>query len=611
MRPHLIPFALGASLLGCVAEVQPPPPPAVTIAPPAPAPPPAPPPLLVVPRAEATPPRPPSPPEAPVAPLRSEGKRHALERTRDGVLILSEERGVVGFLPSSVAGQPIRWAGFVEEDAVMVVVADRALRAASVEAAMAGRFDPVTGFDPSVEVLGAAGKHVVAAAPAEGGAFQISTDGGRTFAAAPRPAKGEIVDLAVRADGFAAVAFAREGKRAEVVVGRGGKGFGKGTIAERHGRGVLVQHGDTISLDAAIVKGQPKGRVGLDARGAWAQALYPASWLGFAWTSTSFAPTPKEPRPGLPKPPPRGDDPLSMVGGVMGGVLSGAECQGVACLHDRSLARSTPALRAYHDGVCAREHVVSRTETYRVEGSLGSPSMEVEQTIASCDRAAPAQRTTTLIAGAGEGAALVKAPDDCAAGRIVGTDRAAFLHCDGQHRGRARLIHVTPAGAFADVVTGLRADERIEGAESTSDGSTVLFAERHAWICRADAPACTALPREGFLTARPLPGGRALVARVAGPQEITLELHGEPGTSAVRVSVPGRLLDLEITAEGHVRLWRSDRLTSRPSLEALARRGGEPALDPLLVGADGALLPDRAGKQALLDAIAAAAPSRR
>src|SRR5689334_9252299 len=75
--------------------------------------------LWQVPRAEASP-RGVAAPKVPwVSPPRSEGKRHALQRTADGILVLSEERGVLGFLKSPVPGAELQWAGFVDDDAVL------------------------------------------------------------------------------------------------------------------------------------------------------------------------------------------------------------------------------------------------------------------------------------------------------------------------------------------------------------------------------------------------------------------------------------------------------------------------------------------------------------
>ncbi len=56
------------------------------------------------------------------------------------------------------------------------------------------------------------------------------------------------------------------------------------------------------------------------------------------------------------------------------------------------------------------------------------------------------------------------------------------------------------------------ADPRLLGAESASDGTTVVMAEKAAWLCRPEPAACVPVERKDLLAARPLPGGRALLA---------------------------------------------------------------------------------------------------
>src|SRR6185503_9694595 len=141
MRHILSLIGLSSVLCSCGGGAPPPPPPLpfIPIAPPPP--PPAAPALLVVPRAEASPQRVPEPRAPKVAELRSEGKRHALERTADGIVVLSEERGVLGLLKSPARGAEVRWAGFVDDDAILIATHDALHRAATPDDAIAGKLE--------------------------------------------------------------------------------------------------------------------------------------------------------------------------------------------------------------------------------------------------------------------------------------------------------------------------------------------------------------------------------------------------------------------------------------------------------------------------------------
>ena len=195
---------------------------------------------------------------------------------------------------------------------------------------------------------------------------------------------------------------------------------------------------------------------------------------------------------------------------------------------------------------------------------------------------------------------LARLPPSCASGFVAGTERASFVVCSSKHQGRPAIHHVAPSGALTAVVSGAPSDLSDLGAESTSDGTTVLFLGKGAWLCRtAGTPACALIPQAGFLAARPLPFGRALVARQgASPGELWLELFGEPSATPLHVAVSGNLLELEITAEGYVRFWTSPTLTRLSAARSLARRGTPPAPDAWLLRADGQLVADTAASAA-------------
>src|SRR5262245_15704909 len=119
MRPVLLGVA-ALAVAACASEVPPPaepkprvaPPPAATFA--------APPAWFVIPGAEASA-RAAAPQRAPdVAPLHSDGRRHALARTAYGIVIASEADGVLGFLRRPAPGGEVRWAGFVDDDAILL-----------------------------------------------------------------------------------------------------------------------------------------------------------------------------------------------------------------------------------------------------------------------------------------------------------------------------------------------------------------------------------------------------------------------------------------------------------------------------------------------------------
>jgi hypothetical protein len=602
--PRALPAALASlvvtSLLpACGGDAPPPATPAITFTPPpAPEALPAPPPLLAVPRAEASPRHRPEPKDPAVTKLRSEGKHHALERTVDGIVVLSDERGVLGFLKSP--GPEIRWAGFVDDDAVLVLAGNTLHRAATPDEAIEGKLAKLGDIDPAATLIASAGKIAVAAVPAAGGAFYVSRDGGKRFSSEKRPAPGPIAEVAVRGDGLVVAAIEKEpitaegghkGLRTEIFVGRDARAWQKGPLADALWGPALAQHGDHVSIHSPKKKGPPgeSEQLGLDAKGRWIKTDYPGNWLWFTWTDNRVEVEVPTERPGY-------ATAASSDGGVLGGLgmlgSRGSDVHGVACLAHRSLVAAPPRVRAFHDGVCAKEHIQKRTETIHVMGGFGAKEHDEESTYSICDPSAPPRRTSTLLLRNTDAPRLVKLPVACADGHIVGTDRAAFLQCTNKHQGRASLHLVAPSGALAELVASLPADASFHGAESASDGTTLLFDKHAAWLCGPGAPACAPIPAHDFLAARPVPGGRALVARKGGgDHDLILELIGEPGAMPVRVSVPRNLLEMEITSEGHVRLWAS---LSRTWLQAdaLSRADRPSGLEAFLVRADGQLVPD-------------------
>lgn len=590
---RLGPLALLVLLPSCGADPPPPPvaPPVVVAPPPLPPLPPAPPPLLAVPRAEASPRNTAPLPDVSLPKLRSEGKRHALERTSYGVVMLSEERGVIGFVKHAT---PIRWAGFVEDDAVLAASGGTLLRAASPDDAVAGRFEPIGSVDPTATLLASSGKTIVAAAPEDGGVLLVSRDGGKRFVAEKRPAPGRIESVAARVDGIVVVAIEQErfkgpyggnGVRAAAYVARGPGAWAKGPVGEAFYGPVLSQRGDDISIPVPKPdKDETRHEhTGLDTRGRWIVSRYAPSWLDFAYSGTHVGIGIPHERPGFPTPP-KGDDMNGLLG-ILGGIASSRpQCRGAACLARRKPVSSVAMARAFHDGVCAKGDVVTRKETHQIMRGPGfRDSREETQIIRECGRDAPAARAPSLLL-LGASQSLVKLPATCAAGRVVATDRAAFVACSSQHQSRPAILHVAPSGAITEVVPNAAPDLEVLGAESASDGTTLIFAEKVTWLCRTDAPSCTPLRHEGLLAARPVPGGRALVARRGeSDHELSLELAGEPTAVPFKLTVQDNVLEMELTDQGFVRLWIS------PSLTAFEPQRSE----RYLVRTDGILTADR------------------
>jgi hypothetical protein len=552
--------------------------------------------------------------KAPEVPeLRVDGKRHALRRTAHGIVVVSEERGVLGFVRSPWRRE-IQAACLVEDDAVLLVARDALARAATPDDAVAAKVEDLEPLDRAATLFACGGRVAVAAVPSANGAFYVSRDGGRHFKAEKRPAPGALLDVTVRSDEVIVAATEKErvkneqgkdGVRAQVLTQRGAGGWSKGPFADAFYGPVLTHQGDSIIVQSPGKK--QLETLGLDAKGRWIPTDFPDTWLPFGWTDTRVAIDVPPVRPGFPKPAKGG---YGMIGALGRG--GGEPCQGVMCLMGRDLLGTAPSVSAFHDGVCDGQHVKEHKETFPVLDPGGKALKEESYTTYSCDERGPAKRASTLVVPTEAHPIVARLPASCASGRVVGTLRASFVYCTSEHRGRPSILYVSPSGTLAEVASGMAGDLEILGAESASDGTTVLFADKADWVCTSALP-CAPVPRPGFLAARPLPGGRALVAREgASDEELIVELFGEPGAQAVKVAVTGKVLEIEVTTEGAVRLWTSPSQTRRGAPADYAREKKAPPIDAFLVRADGGLVADAAAKEGWLREIAAAraAPGR-
>ena len=553
--------------------------------------------------------------EPEVPDLRAEGKQHVLERTVDGIVLTSAERGVLGFMKKPAPSAPIRWAGFVDDDAILIATTNTLHRAATPEDGIAGKFEALDKLDPAATLLASANKLVVAAVPDPDGAYYESRDGGRHFIPAKRPTKQALVDLTVRSDGVTVAALEEEqvaGKRgrkhvgAQIVTAKRPGAWTAGPLAA-----VLTHHGDSIVVESPRKK-QPdeSDTLGLDAKGRWTPAVSPGSWLSSRLTDNLVRiGTPSE-RPGFPKPSKGGGSGgRRKIGCAVLGLSSGLDCHGASCLGHRAMLGPQPIARAFHDGVCGKKHVAPRTRTVQAFDEDACAYVAKTVTTYECTQSEPARRTSTLLLRDGDERRVARLPSTCAAGEVTGSGRASFVYCSAEHQGRPSILHVSPLGAFTEVASGIAGDLDVLGAESASDGTTVIFAEKAAWLCGAPG-ACVSVPHENFLAARPLPFGRALVARSAGEHALQLELFGEPGAQPLRIAVSDNVLELETTAEGNVRLWTSRTWAKLASPASMASSKEEPPVDAFLVRADGKLIPDAAAKEALLRKVAAARAAR-
>src|SRR5262249_2976254 len=140
-------------------------------------------------------------------------------------------------------------------------------------------------------------------------------------------------------------------------------------------------------------------------------------------------------------------------------------------LANRSALGPAPSVRAFHDGVCAKEHMIAHTEDVDIVEGAGKEVKQETYTYHTCDPSAAARRAPTLLLRSSDEPRVVRLPLSCAAGRVVGTDRASFVYCSGKHQCRPSIQHVSASGALTEVASSIAGDLEFLGAESASDGT--------------------------------------------------------------------------------------------------------------------------------------------
>ncbi|MDC0744772.1 hypothetical protein [Polyangium mundeleinium] len=496
-----------------------------------------------------------------VVELRSEGKHHALERVAEGIVLLSDATGVLGFLKAPPGETSIRWAGFVENDAVLVLGARRIHRAATPADAVAGTFEALAELDADVTSLVSAGSHVVGAVPRAGGAVYTSHDGGRTFQRMKRPGKVDIAAMALRTDGALVLAvedplppgMGRVTMEARTFTRLPGSGFRAGPDVDRN---LVWQRGDTILARVADAPSRAKLH-GLDAKGRWIPIDPPSPWLDFAWPAVTFGPGVERDRPGLPTPPVPGNEPETgwLLTHGWSGLRLPDECSKALCLRSRKPVPSAATVLAFSDGQCAKAHSELKHERrehrYRGGGATYARHRRV------CDTSHPLLRGGTVFVRHDGEDRLTRLPASCGSGWVSGNERSVFVYCEGERGSAPAMLHVTETGHIESLASKVPAHLELKGAEVAGDGTTVLFVNDGAWLCSPGKPAsCAPIERDRLLAARPLPRGRALLAREgANEGELALEVVGERVPARVTVTVPERVFELEVTEAGHVRLW--------------------------------------------------------
>jgi len=328
--------------------------------------------------------------------------------------------------------------------------------------------------------------------PARLSSIYESRDDGRHFKPGKRPGKGAFVDLTVRSDGVIVAAIEKEqvtdeqgkkGVHAQIFTSKNAGVWTAGPIAETFYGSAITHHGDSVVVPSPSKKKPPSEEpdtLGLDAKGHWTLTSFPDPWLSFTWTDLRVEINAPIERPGFPK---AEKNRLSSLAGLMGGL--GISCQGVECLGFRDALGPSPSAGAFHDGVCAKEGVKAHTELIRSFTSRENKWHEETHTTYDCDDDAPAERASTLLVRDGEERRMARLPLSWASGVILGSDRASFVYCNDEHRGRPSLLHVSPRGALTEVASGIPGDLDLFGAESASDGTTVLWFDEAAWICAA------------------------------------------------------------------------------------------------------------------------------
>jgi hypothetical protein len=527
-----------------------------------------------------------------VSPLQASGLHHALSRIEQGVVLVGETEGVVGFLGTPVPGAGVDWAGFVDNDAVLVATRGELYRAESAAAAVAGTFQRVGALPTGVRSLASAGKWVVAASLFDDRLFFVSKDAGRKFEPAKRPG-GMLADVAVRGDGTMVAAIDTAASPSAPpnlhygtlhVHRAGATAWTAGPVAQvPNGVPLLAVTGDAIVATAQGEGGDFRKThvVGLDAHGAWVPTDVTGYWLdAFAFAGFDIHPPP--PRPGYPKAVASGAAPAAF--GMLGGRLGPPRerCEGVMSLRSdvHPFFPGVNRVRAFNDGGCAPSDV----ETAPASGS--APAYP------RCRSDAPAAHPPTLLIAGPGSARVVRLPPTCPHGRVLSTDYAAFVLCSGTHRGHAAVLELGAQDAFAEVFGDPRAllasDPSKLLIESATDGTTVLSAPGFALVCGAAAP-CVAVSGDDLLRARPLAKRRALVARRGGnDHQLVLEVVGEARTP-VQVAVNPYLLEIAVDDAGYVVLWTSVKMAYLPFV--LPPSGPPRDVDAFLVGSNGSLYP--------------------
>lgn len=371
--------------------------------------------------------------------LRSEGLTHALERNALGIALMSEANGVEGFMKSpsgDVRAEDVRWAGFVEKDALVVLVGETLHRAESMQDARDGQFASLPyRVSPGAHLFRSGGGKVIAYAQSSPARLYVSTDSGKTFSERKLPEQVPVIDLEVRRDGVIVLAHDRGKKKnswnhedqlAQIYVSRDAT-WTKGPRVQTYDASTAIaQHGDaiTISSESSDAAKDDDGERGLTRNGTWVSASESRGYLDFANASRWFSPNPPTARPGYPSNRANASEPdlPDLVGGVMG-----TACAGVTCVSNRPFSGTSPRISVLHDGVCAASDVVTRKETVVIASVDGKPAHPEEIAHRECDPTKSAVRTALLAVPTLEAMRLSRLPSSCASGEIVGTAAAAFL----------------------------------------------------------------------------------------------------------------------------------------------------------------------------------------